>query len=54
MINNFECGGYKFNANFDSGNLDRVEFVAKHTDGNLIRRSLLRFDKLHNSLHTIL
>lgn len=29
-----ECGDYTFNNGFDSGNLGRVEFVKKYTDGN--------------------
>lgn len=28
-LNNFECDGFVFNANFDSGNLAKVELVRK-------------------------
>lgn len=30
----FECGGFTFLSNFDSGNLARVELVPQKTHGN--------------------
>lgn len=32
-LTNYECAGYTFNSNFDSGNLGRVELVRFASDG---------------------
>lgn len=34
-MDNFECGGYFFNSNFDSGNLDKVELL-RSNEGKLV------------------
>lgn len=35
-MDNFECAGYYFNSNFDSGNLAKVELLTSYGDGNYV------------------
>lgn len=35
MLDNYECGGFTFNANFDSGNLGRVELVTTRNNNGI-------------------